>query len=67
MIMKKLKVLLTEGLIERYATGGWESPIIIVPKPYQEHITGVEDLAWRLYASYSGLNRVTNPFEYPIK
>ena len=48
--------------------GGWGSPIpiILAPKPHQEHIIDVDELIWRLCVSYRGLNRVTNPFEYPI-
>ena len=65
-ILKQVKVLLAEGLIEQCATGGWGSPIVLAPKPHQEHVNMVEDLICRLYVSYRGLNRVTNPFEYPI-
>jgi len=65
-ILKQVKVLLAEGLIERCATGGWRSPIVLAPKPYQEHVNMVEDLIWRFCVSHRGLNRITNPFEYPI-
>ena len=48
-------MLLAERIIERCAT-----------EPHQEHIDKVTDLVWRMCVSYRGLNRVTNPFEYPI-
>ena len=65
-ILKQVKVLLAEGMIERCATGGWGSPIVLAPKPHQEHVDEVTELVWRMCVSYRGLNRVTNPFEYPI-
>ena len=35
-------------------------------KPHQEHVLQIEDFIWRICVSYRGLNKVTNPFEYPI-
>ena len=39
---------------------------MLAPKPHQEGISNVEDFVWRMCVSYRGLNKVTNPFEYPI-
>ena len=65
-IMKQVKVLLANKLISKCTKGGWGSPVVLAPKPHQEHINEVEELIWRMCISYRGLNRVTNPFEYPI-
>ena len=54
------------GWITHCTTGGWCSPIVLAPKPHQEHVTNIKDFVWRMCVSYRGLNRVTNPFEYPI-
>ena len=64
--MKQVKVLLANGLISKCTRGGWGSPVVLAPKPHQEHINEVEMLIWRMCVSYRGLNRVTNPFKYPI-
>ena len=66
-ILKQVKVLLANGWIERCPEGGWGSPIVLAPKPHQEHVTDVDDLIWRMCLSYRGLNKVTKPFEYPIR
>ena len=39
---------------------------MLAPKPPQEGISDVKDFVWRICVSYRGLNKVTNPFEYPI-
>ena len=65
-IRKSLQVLLSNGWIEKCTEGGCGSPIVLAPKPHQEKITNIEDFVWRMRVSYRGLNRVTNPFEYPI-
>ena len=65
-IMKQIKVLLANEWIKPCPQGGWGSPIVLAPKPHQEHVEDVDDLIWRMCISYRGLNRVTNPFEYPI-
>ena len=39
---------------------------MLAPKPHQEHVSDIEDFVWRMCISYRGLNKITNPFEYPI-
>ena len=46
-IMKQVNIILAEGLIECCATDGWGSPIVLAPKPHQEHVNMMEDLIWR--------------------
>ena len=65
-ILKQVNVLLANEWITPCPHGGWGSPIVLAPKPHQEHVTDVDDLVWRMCVSYRGLNKVTNPFEYPI-
>ena len=61
-ILKQVKALLANEWIERCATGGWGSPLVLAPKPHQEIIEDIDDLVWRMCVSYRGLNKVTNPF-----
>jgi len=65
-IMETIKTLLSNKFIEECTDGGWLSPIVLAPKPHQEHVTDIEELIWRMCVSFRGLNRVTNPFEFPI-
>ena len=65
-IMKHVNKLLDMGWIHHCDTGGWCSPIVLAPKPHQEHITDINQFVWRMCVSYRGLNKITNPFEYPI-
>ena len=37
-ILKKVKVSLTNGWIEPCPSGGWVSPLVLAPKLHQEHI-----------------------------
>ena len=46
--------------------GGWGAPIVLALKPHQETLDNVDKFLWRMCISYRQLNRVTNPFEYPI-
>ena len=39
---------------------------MLVPKPQKEGVIDIEDFVWRICASYRGLNKVINPFEYTI-
>ena len=64
-ILKHIKVLLGNDWVEQ-CQGGWGSPIVLAPKPHQEGVVDIEDFVWRMCVSYRGLNKVTNPFEYPI-
>ena len=65
-IMETIETLLANNFIEESREGGWGSPIVLAPKPHQEHVTEIENFIWRMCVSYRGLNKVTNPFEYPI-
>ena len=65
-IMETIRALLSNNFIEECSEGGWLSPIVLAPKPHQEHVTDIEDLVWRMCVSFRGLNKVTNPFEFPI-
>ena len=63
--MEQIESLLSNDWIKECG-GAWGSQIFLATKPYQEHITDVDNLVWQLCVSYRGLNCVTNPFEYPI-
>ena len=65
-IMSHVNKLLDMGWIKHCDTGGWCSPIVLAPKPHQEHVTDIDNFVWRMCVSYRGLNKITNPFEYPI-
>ena len=65
-IMSHVRKLKDMGWIRECNTGGWCSPIVLAPKPHQEHISDIKDFVWRMCVSYRGLNKITNPFEYPI-
>ena len=65
-IMSHVTKLLDMGWIKDCDTGGWCSPVVLAPKPHQEHITDIKNFVWRMCISYRGLNKITNPFEYPI-
>ena len=65
-IMKHLQTLLSYTWVEECTTGGWFSHIVLVQKPHQEHIKDIKDFVCRMCMSYRDLNRITNPFEYPI-
>jgi hypothetical protein len=65
-IMSHVRRLKDMGCIRECNTGGWCSPIVLAPKPHQEHISDIKDFVWRMCVSYRGLNKITNPFEYPI-
>ena len=65
-IMTHISKLLDMGWIKECNSGGWCSPIVLAPKPHQEHIVDIKDFVWRMCISYRGLNKITNPFEYPI-
>lgn len=47
-ILKQVKVLKHNEWIEKCASGGWGSPLVLAPKPHQEHVTDVDDLIWRM-------------------
>ena len=64
-ILKHINVLLCNDWTEQ-CQGGWGSPIVLAPKPYQEGIIDIEDFVWRMCVFCRGLNKVTHPFEYPI-
>ena len=64
-INTQIKVLWGNDWIEHYRSG-WESPIVLAPKPHQESVVDIDKFIWRMCVSYHGLNKVTNPFEYPI-
>lgn len=64
-IMKHIRVLLANDWIEEFE-GGWGVHVVLAPKPHQEKVVDIDDFVWRMCVSYRGLNRVTNPFEYPI-
>ena len=64
-ILNHIKFLLCNDWVEQ-CQGEWSSPIVLAPKPPQEGISDVKDFVWRICVSYRGLNKVTNPFEYPI-
>ena len=65
-IIKNINVLRDNGFIERITTGGWGSPIVLAPKPHQETVNDIDDFVWRMCVSYRGLNKITNPFQFPI-
>lgn len=65
-IMDNIKVLLTWDHVYHCTEGGWGSPVVLAPKPHQEHIFNIDDFIWRMCISYRALIRTTNPFEYPI-
>ena len=65
-IMKHIMKLLDMGWITHCESGGWCSPIVLAPKPHQEHVVDISDFVWRMCVSYRGLNKITNSFEYPI-
>lgn len=65
-IMDTVRTLRANDFIEECMTGGWGSPIVLAPKPHQENVKEIEDLIWRMCVSYRSLNKVTNPFEFPI-
>ena len=64
--MKHIQKLLDMGWIKECTTGGWCSPMVLAPKPHQEHVMEIKDFVWKMCISYRELNKVTNPFEYPI-
>ena len=64
--MDNIDVLKSWNFIIHCMEGGWGSPIVLAPKPHQEQINDIKDFIWRMCVSYRGLNKVTNPFEYPI-
>jgi len=65
-IMETIRTLKANDFIEECMQGGWGSPIVLAPKPHQEDVNDIKDLVWRMCVSYRNLNKVTNPFEFPI-
>ena len=65
-IMDNIKILQTWNFVYHCIEGGWGSPIALAPKPHQEYVINIDDFIWRMCISYRALNRITNPFEYPI-
>ena len=63
--MEQVQKLLVNGWVKR-CKGPWGSLIVIAAKPYQEHVTDINDFIWRVCVSYRKLNGVTKPFQYPI-
>ena len=64
-MMKHIKILLHNDWVEQ-CEGGWGSICVLAPKPHQEGIDDIDQFVWRMCVSYRGLNKSTNPFEYPI-
>ena len=65
-ILKAMDELKKLGWITKCSTGGWASPIVLAPKPHQEHVDTIKDFIWRMCISYRNLNRKTNSFQFPI-
>ena len=65
-IMKNILVLESNNFLDRCFSGGWGSPIVLAPKPHQEKVKNIDEFVWRMCVSYRGLNKVTNPFQFPI-
>ena len=65
-ILTQIKLLLANSMTWQCATGGWGSPIVLLPKPHQEYIHMTKDSIWQMCVSYRDLNCATNPFEYHI-
>lgn len=63
-ILTQIKLLLANSMTWQCATGGWGSPIVLLPKPHQEYIYVTKDSIWWTYVSHRDLNCVTKPFEY---
>ena len=64
--MTHVKVILDNGWIRDCTTGSYGAPIVLTPKPHQEEVVGIKYFIWRMYVSYHALNKITEPFEYPI-
>ena len=69
--MDHMKVKLSRSTLQNASTflecgGPWGSPIVLAPKPHQEHITEIDQFVWQMCVSYRNLNRFTLPYEYPI-
>ena len=65
-IMKHLRTLLHNKWAKEIQGSAWGFPIVLAPKPHQEHVFNIDDYIWRMCVSYRGLNRVTKIFAYPI-
>ena len=64
-IMKHVKTLLGNDRIER-CEGPWGVSIVLGTKPHQDHVKDIDNFVWRMCISYSKLNAITKPFEFPI-
>ena len=64
--MEHLRTLLHNRWAKEIQGSAWGFPIVLAPKPHQEHVSNIYDYVWRMCISYRGLNRVTKIFAYPI-
>ena len=46
--------------------GPCDSNIVLAEKPYQEHVTNIDNFIWLMFVSYRKLNKITKPFEFSI-
>ena len=59
--MEKVQALIINVWIEKCGVP-WGSSIVLVAKPYQEHIQNIDDFIWRICVSY----RKLKPLDFPI-
>ena len=66
-LLEHIKSLLANDWIEERGCA-WGSMIVLVAKPYQEHINDIKYFIWRMYVSYRVLIRLLNisniPYQY---
>ena len=65
-IEKAIAQLVSLGLAYQVFDGEWLSKGLLAPKPHQEHITSIDQFAWRFCVSYIALNAITRVIAFPI-
>ena len=63
--MKHIRELLSNKWVQKCG-GPWGSLVVLAAEPKQEDVTDIKDFLWQMCVSYWGLNRITEPFTFPI-